>query len=73
MWRAIMPTLGLPGGVKLAAVRADYKRSLTPDGDPDAFLRERLGIWTDDARECIMTDAQMDWAIGDHTDVDVFA
>lgn len=60
MWAAIMPTLGLPGGVKLSSVRADARRMKLGE-----FKRERLGIWSADDEQAVMTDEQIDAILGD--------
>ena len=65
MWQAIMPTLGLEGGVKLQSVIADTRRMGRAE-----FMRERLGIWTDDDDEHVMTDEQIDAILGDEYEPD---
>ena len=65
MWKAIMPTLGLPGGVKMRSVINDTRRMKLGE-----FKRERLGIWTDDDDVSVMTDDQIDGCLGDEYEPD---
>ncbi len=59
MWAKIMPTLGLPGGVKMQSVAADFRRMR-----PGEFARERLGIWSEDDELSLFSSEQMDGCIG---------